>query len=456
MKPAPFNHSVARRTPRREFLRRVVFTAVAAPVLSARTPLLAVEPAPRRFEVRITDQGARTHRGELNTAAIQAALDACHAAGGGMVRVPPGRFRTGALLLKSNVHLHLEEGAILQGSGDWRDYPAFSDWSGGRKQWGDGEWSNALVTAIDATNVRIDGPGTMDGVDCSRPQGEEGFRGPHAVVLRRCRGVQVRDLTIRHAGNYALMCFDCLDATVAGVQVRGGHDGLHAQRCERFRVHDCDFRTGDDCFAGCDNADFDIRDCAINSSCNGFRLGCEKLVVRDCRVWGPGEYEHKISGRTNLLGALVHFAPSDRRPQRPSDDWLIENLTIDRAEALYLYDFERGGWMQGQPALRLRFKNIRATQLARGMRVVGDADRRLQLTLDNVSMALHEAHLDQPVLDVTQFGTLTLCDVRLANSGARPVLTARRGNRVRIERLAAVPDNRRPQLIEAVDHVEGG
>ncbi|MHC1767095.1 MAG: hypothetical protein AB9869_22800 [Verrucomicrobiia bacterium] len=50
---------------------------------------------------------------------------------------------------------------------------------------------------------------------------------------------------------------------MAGVQVRGGHDALHAQHCERFRVRDCDFRTGDDGFAGCDNLDFDIRNCQV-------------------------------------------------------------------------------------------------------------------------------------------------------------------------------------------------
>lgn len=405
--------------------------------------------------MRITDRGARTHRSDRNTVAIQAALDACHAAGGGTVRVPPGRFRTGALLLKSNVRLHLEEGAILQGSDDWQDYPAFGDGSGGRRQWGDGEWSNALLTALDATNIRIDGPGTIDGVDCTRPQGEEGFRGPHALVLRNCRDISIRDITVRRAGNYALMCFDCRDAVVAGVRVRGGHDALHTQRCERFRVVDCDFRTGDDGFAGCDNADFEILNCRINSSCNGFRLGCERLVVRDCHLWGPGEYEHKISGRTNMLGAFVHFAPRDRHPQRPSDDWLIENLTVDRAEALYLYDFERGGWMQGQPARRLHFRNIRATRLARTTRVVGDAGRQFQLTLENVSLSLHGAHLDQPVLDVDRFDTLTLRDVRLANSGAQPVLQVRHGHRVRIEGLTAVPDNSRPWRIEGVDAVEG-
>jgi hypothetical protein len=441
---------------RRKFLHRAGITAAAAtPLLMGVRRLFADDRAGGNAAIRITDHGARTHRSELNTAPIQAAIDACHTAGGGMVRVPQGRFRTGALLLKSNVHLHFEEGAILQGSDDWRDYRPFVDWSGGRRQWGDGEWSNALITALDATHIRIDGPGTIDGVDCARPQGEEGFRGPHAVLLRNCREFQIRDVTIRRAGNYALMCFDSRNADVSNVKVRGGHDALHTQRCEKFRVHDCDFRTGDDCFAGCDNLDFDIRNCRINTSCNGFRLGCDQLVVKDCRLWGPGEYEHKISGRTNMLGAFVHFAPRDRNPQRASDQWHIENLTIDGAQALYLYDFERGGWMQGQPARRLHFKSIRATNLTRTTRVVGDGERRFQLTLENVSLALRETHHDQPVLDINEFDSLTLREVRLANSGAHPVLTATRGHQVRIDRLAAVPENSEPHKFDAVDSIEG-
>lgn len=442
---------------RREFIQRAgLAAAAAAPWFIGMRPVFADEQPGAATEHRITDHGARTHRNELNTGAIQAAIDACHAAGGGVVRVPPGRFRTGALLLKSSVHLHLEAGAILQGSGDWRDYRSFIDWAalGRARQWGDGEWSNALITALDATNIRIDGPGTIDGVDCTRPQGEEGFRGPHAVLLRNCANVHIRDVTIRRAGNYALMCFDSRKMDVINVKVRGGHDGLHTQRCEQVRVHDCDFRTGDDCFAGCDNLNFDIRNCQVNSSCNGFRLGCEKLVVRDCHLWGPGEYEHKISGRTNMLGAFVHFAPRDRHPQRASDDWLIENVTIDRAQALYLYDFERGGWMQGQPARWLHFKNIRATNLTRTTRVLGDTDRQFRLTLENVSLALHEAHHDQPVLDINQFDSLTLREVRLANSGAQAVLNATRGNSLLIERLTPVPENRQPHQLDAVDSIE--
>ncbi len=75
--------------------------------------------------------------------------------------------------------------------------------------------------ALEATNVRIDGPGTIDGADCTRPQGEEGFRGPHAIVLRNCRGIHICDMTIRRTGNYALMCFDCRARQPSPPHLRG-------------------------------------------------------------------------------------------------------------------------------------------------------------------------------------------------------------------------------------------
>jgi hypothetical protein len=61
----------------------------------------------------------------VNTAAIQGAIDACHAAhpGGARVVVPAGAFKTGSLELRSNMELHIAKGAGLYGSTDPADYP---------------------------------------------------------------------------------------------------------------------------------------------------------------------------------------------------------------------------------------------------------------------------------------------------------------------------------------------
>jgi len=399
-------------------------------------------------EENILHHGATPDDDAHDTAAIQAAIDAVAKGGGGTVRIPKGRFVSGGLVLKDNLRLVLDEGAVLQGSSDCNDY-------GGKPQWND-----ALVKGTNLKNVTIEGPGTIDGNDCRNPQGEEGFRGPHGILLAGCSGIVIRNLTLERTGNYAMLCRDCTGGEFENVTVRGGHDGLHAQACTRFNVHHCDFRTGDDCLAGCDNQDFRVTDCRINSSCNGFRLGCLDLLVKDCRFWGPGEFVHQVSlgrggqGRTNMLSAFVHFAPKDRNPRLPSDRWLVADCTIDHVDFVYGFDFDKGLWQTGQPAKRLRFQNVKATRVANPIRVLGAADRSFELTLENVSIALREDRADREVLNLTRFGSLRLTNVTLQNSGRTPVLRAREGTTVWLDRVACVPENASPFALERIDETK--
>ena len=73
-----------------------------------------------RYDVR--QFGAMGDGRAKDTSAIQAAIDRCHAGGGGRVILPPGRYLSGTVFLKDNVELHLAPGAILQGSPDRSDY----------------------------------------------------------------------------------------------------------------------------------------------------------------------------------------------------------------------------------------------------------------------------------------------------------------------------------------------
>jgi hypothetical protein len=423
-------------------MRRVILSLLLTfgPSLSAAAePLAPAAQTAGRAEFLITTFGATPDDETLDTSAIQKAIDACAAAGGGTVRVPTGRFIVGGLRLVSDLRLMLVEGAVLQGSANCADY-------GGKPS-----WSDALLKGNNLKNVRIEGSGTIDGVDCRNPKGEEGFRGPHATFLTTCTKIVIEGITITRAGNYALLCSDCSDAEFRRVRLHGGHDGLHAQACRRFQVRDCDFRTGDDCLAGCDNEEFTVTGCQINSSCNGFRLGCDKLQVKACRFWGPGEFQHQISKRTNMLSAFVHFAPTDRKPRLPSDRWFIQDVTIENADMVYGYDIERGLWQTGQPAKRLHFKNVIATGLSKPLRVHGDAERQFDLTLENVSLTLRDDKADQELLNLRRFGALTLTSVVLQNNGRKTAVLAREGNRVRLERVTCVPPNPAPFLLEQVN-----
>lgn len=313
----------------------------------------------------------------LITTTIQKAIDSCGANGGGVVFFPAGNFTTGGIQLKSNVTLQTEKGTIIYGSDKYTDYK-----------------NDAFIFGENLTAIAIVGEGIIDGVDCKNPEGEEGFRGPHCIRLINCLSIFIKDITIKNSANWAINCRHCFNATVQHVFIRGGHDGLHTRFCTNFKISGCDFRTGDDAFAGNDNKDFIVTDCTINTSCNGFRVGCYNFTVKRCRLYGPGEYIHKSQNRSNMLAAFVHFSPVDESPELVSGNWLIEEVTVENVDHFYRYNYKDGLWQTGQPATGIRLKNIKATNLLSAFNIVGDTARQFNLSIQNSSFSFREGSSD--------------------------------------------------------------
>lgn len=138
------------------------FRAVLAALLLA--PLGGLHAA----EVRVFDitaYGAKSDGQTINTSAIQKAIDACHAAGGGTVLVPEGAFVTGSLRLKSRVTLEIAKNAILRGSPTIAHYTvetAELHW-GAFWEFAASQWRQCLIYAENAEEIGIEGPGTIDG-----------------------------------------------------------------------------------------------------------------------------------------------------------------------------------------------------------------------------------------------------------------------------------------------------
>jgi hypothetical protein len=387
----------------------------------------------------------------LITAKIQQAIDSCAAAGGGVVRFPKGRYLTGALQLKSKVTLRLEKGAVLQGSNNCLDY-------------GKGDWKDSLISGDNLFNIRIEGEGLIDGADCFNPQGENHFRGPHCIRLTNCKNIVVQGITITNSANWAINCRHCSDATVERVSIRGGYDGLHTRFCEKFTVFGCDFRTGDDAFAGNDNRDFVVHDCKINTSSNAFRFGCLNFTVKNCSIWGPGEYAHRIGRRTDMLAAFVHFSPRDDHPKERSGNWLIQDVTISNADCVYYYNYEKGLWQTGLPVTTVVFENLKATGMLRTFSITGDQNKSLQLIIRNADFSFREGSGDSELVfeggrkatssaffNARSFDNLELHEVTFHHNGKFPVLHCTSGNSVWLERVNYFPVSRsQPFLLEDV------
>lgn len=259
----------------------------------------------------ITEFGARPD-GTLGTAAIQAAIDACFLAGGGEVVIPAGRFLTGGVRLRSRVTLRLLDGACLVGVRDPEEYTRYLDDAiepvteeeiastaptamegyTARSIQPFSRWNNAIIRAIGAVDIAILGEGnaTIDGQNCFDPEGEEHYRGPHAINLWYCERVTLSGYTVRDSANWAHAIQNSRDITARGLTVLGGHDGFDVRSCDDILVEDCTFRTGDDCIAGFDNQGLTVRNCFFNCACTMLRIGGTDILVENCRGTAPAEY----------------------------------------------------------------------------------------------------------------------------------------------------------------------
>lgn len=142
-----------------------------------------------------------------DTAAIQAAIDACAAKGGGTVRLTAGTYLSAPIVLKSNITLQLDKGSTLLGSADHREYPAKTEFREPGLQ--------SLLSATNASHVAITGEGVIDGAgetwwEMARTIKNAGVMGsdhprPRLVVFDHCNHVLVEGVTLRNSPMWQLV-----------------------------------------------------------------------------------------------------------------------------------------------------------------------------------------------------------------------------------------------------------
>lgn len=277
----------------------------------------AAETAPPR-EWNILAHGAVADPALHSTAAIQRCIDAAHAAGGGTVAIPPGKFLTGTLELKSGVRLDLDAGALLLASRD----PAAYAVSGM-------DSAPVLIHARDARDIAITGRGTIDGqaVQEWRPLGEvDSFIAAETEIARQagidmkrpytvkpnpclvfftgCSDVLLEDASFLNSGFWSVHLGTCRRVAVRGVRIESSletgvnADGLDIDSCSDVRVAGCTISTGDDAIClkttsksgGKPCEDIVVTGCTLVSTSCALKLGTEshgdfrRIVFSDCVI----------------------------------------------------------------------------------------------------------------------------------------------------------------------------
>ena len=303
---------------RRDFLRTSSFGMAAAAIpavslaASGQDSAPAGEPARNLFNVR--KYGATGDGKTLDTEAVNRAIEAAAATGGGVVVFPAGSYLCFSIHLKSQVHLLLEQGSAIVAA----DSPMPGDLTGynggvydaaepntawdAYQDYGHNHWHNSLLWGEDIHDFSITGPGLIWGRGLSNGRGRKGDGAPFVaeqagagnktIALKNCRNVLLRDFAILKAGHFGLLLTGVDNLTIDNLKIDTDRDGIDIDCCQNVRVSNCTV-----------NSPWDDGICPKSSYALGYARPTRNVTISNC--WVTGYYELG----SVLNGTFKKFAP---------------------------------------------------------------------------------------------------------------------------------------------------
>jgi polygalacturonase len=289
---------------RREFLKLMgagtAWAAVATVAIPGAHAQVAPLPDPegnKTFDVKT--YGAKGDGTTIDTPAINKAIDAANASGGGIVRFSPGTYACYSIHLKSNVVLYLEPGATIlaasvpEGGGSpgsrydaaesnkpWENY----------QDYGHNHWHNSLIWGENIHDFAILGSGLIWGKGLSRgasdlPLAETPGMGNKAIGLKNCHNVLLRDFSILAGGHFSVLATGVDNLTIDNLMIDTNRDGIDIDCCRNVRVSNCSV-----------NSPWDDAICPKSSFALGYARTTENVTISDCYVTGAYEMGTMLDG----------------------------------------------------------------------------------------------------------------------------------------------------------------
>jgi hypothetical protein len=293
--------------------------AIAAPVKAARSN---DDLGGRVYNIR--SFGAKGDGTTVDTAALQAAIDACTRDGGGTVMVPPGTFVIGTTELKSNVTLHIAAAGKLLGSADGKQYHAVDAIPlRGDTTLNDGNW--ALLFAVSAKHVAIEGPGTIDGQGAQfhpavrgtlPPSGIGGNKRPYHVLVYQCEDFSIRNISLVDCAYHSVRIIQSkriyLDSIYIHNRVNGNNDGFHFISAQHVTLSNCIIMAQDDACAMFGACQFiTITNCSFSTRWAVFRFGgghVQNIAISNCLLYEVDGCPMKFQGDPGSVFENISFS----------------------------------------------------------------------------------------------------------------------------------------------------
>lgn len=262
--------------------------------------------------------GAKGDGQTMDNKAIDAAIDAAAAAGGGTVYFPAGNYLSGTIHLKSKITLRLEQGCTLIAADTGFDEPEPNPAGGAFQDFGHSHWHNSLIWGENLTDIAIVGPGKIYGKGLTRDLPKRG-QGNKTIALKLCRNVMLKDFTLLYGGHFGLLATGIDLLTIDNVTMDTNRDGMDIDCCQNVRIANCAI-----------NSPWDDGICLKSSYALGYNRACENITITNCSVSGfdrgtlaDGTYQRKEA-------KLVpdHEGPTGRIKFGTESNGGFKNITI--------------------------------------------------------------------------------------------------------------------------------
>jgi polygalacturonase len=233
------------------------------------------------FDVRTF--GAKGDGRTLDTDAINKAIDAAHAAGGGTVRFSAGTYLSTSIRLQSHVGIFLDHGSTILAADTTAgpyDEPEPNQWDK-FQDFGHSHWHNSLIWGENLDDVSITGPGLIHGKGLVRsynatttPKGS----GNKAIAIKNSRNVIIRDISILHGGWFAILATGVDNFTIDNIKIDTNRDGIDVDACKNVRISNATV-----------NSPFDDGICLKSSYGLGSARPTENVTITNSQVSGYDE-----------------------------------------------------------------------------------------------------------------------------------------------------------------------
>jgi polygalacturonase len=220
----------------------------------------------------VKDYGATGNGSTSDTAAINAAVAACDP--NGVVYFPSGTFKSGSIILKSDITLELSAGATLLATSAPEYSPVEDNPWDEYQDWGHSHWESSLIWATGVNNVTITGTGLIDGtaMTCGDPAD---YYGDRVISFKLCTGILIEDIRIYNGGHFCIITMGCSDVIIDNVLMDTNRDGINIDCSDDVEIVNCTV-----------NSPWDDAICIKSSYGLGYKRATENVLIDNCTVMG--------------------------------------------------------------------------------------------------------------------------------------------------------------------------